>query len=38
MKLHDEATGASTIEGRAKSTADEIAAELKVAAQKQGWI
>jgi hypothetical protein len=38
MKLHDEATGASTIEGRAKSTADEIAAQLKVAAQKQGWI
>lgn len=38
MKLHGEMTGSSTIEGRAKSTADEIAAQLKVAAEKQGWI
>ena len=38
MKLHGEATGSSTIEGRAKSTADAIAAQLKVAAEKQGWI
>ena len=38
MKLYGETTGASTIEGRAKPTADEIAAQLKVAAEKQGWI
>jgi len=38
MKLHGEMTGSSTIEGRAKSSADEIAAQLKVAAEKQGWI
>jgi hypothetical protein len=38
MKLHGEMTGSSTIEGRAKSTADEIAAQLKVGAEKQGWI
>jgi hypothetical protein len=38
MKVHGEASGSSTIEGRAKPTADEIAAQLKVAAEKQGWI
>lgn len=38
MKLHGEATGSSSVEGRAKATADEIAAQLKVAAEKQGWI
>ena len=38
MKLRGEMTGSSTIEGRAKPTADEIAAQLKVAAEKQGWI
>jgi Domain of unknown function (DUF4410) len=38
MKLHGQMTGSSTIEGRAKSSADEIAAQLKVAAEKQGWI
>jgi hypothetical protein len=38
MKAYGEMSGSSTIEGRAKSTADEIAAQLKVAAQKQGWI
>jgi hypothetical protein len=38
MKAYGEVSGSSTIEGRAKSTADEIAAQLKVAAQKQGWI
>jgi hypothetical protein len=38
MKAHGEITGSSTIEGRAKATADEIAAQLKTAAQKQGWI
>jgi hypothetical protein len=38
MKAYGEVSGSSTTEGRAKSTADEIAAQLKVAAQKQGWI
>jgi hypothetical protein len=38
MKAYGEVSGSSTIEGRAKSTADEIAAELKTAAEKQGWI
>jgi hypothetical protein len=38
MKLHGEATGSSTIQGRAKPTADEIAAQIRVAAEKQGWI
>lgn len=38
MKLAGEATGSSGIEGRAKATADEIAAQLKEAAEKQGWI
>jgi hypothetical protein len=38
FKLTQEATGSATIEGRAKATADEIAAQLKEAAEKQGWI
>jgi hypothetical protein len=38
MKAYGEESGSSTIEGRAKATADEIAAQLKMAAQKQGWI
>ncbi len=38
MKAYGEMSGSSTIEGRAKATADEIAAQLKTAAQKQGWI
>jgi Domain of unknown function (DUF4410) len=38
MKAHGEMTGSNTLEGRAKATADEIAAQLKTAAQKQGWI
>jgi Domain of unknown function (DUF4410) len=38
MKAYGEVSGSSTVEGRAKSTAEEIAAQLKVAAQKQGWI
>jgi hypothetical protein len=37
-KLAEEATGSDTIEGRAKATADEIAAHIKTAAEKQGWI
>ena len=38
VKLRREQTGANTIEGAAKRTADEIAAQLRVAVQKQGWI
>jgi hypothetical protein len=38
VKAHGEMTGSSTVEGRAKPTADEIAAQIKVAAEKQGWI
>jgi Domain of unknown function (DUF4410) len=37
-KLYGEATGSDTIEGAAKRTADEIAAQLKTAAAEQGWI
>jgi hypothetical protein len=37
-KLYGEATGSDTIEGAAKRTADEIAAQLKTAAEEQGWI
>jgi hypothetical protein len=38
VKLHEMKTGSDTIEGAAKRTADEIAAQLRVAAEKQGWI
>jgi Domain of unknown function (DUF4410) len=38
MKAYGEVSGSSEIEGRAKATADEIAAQLKTAAEKQGWI
>lgn len=38
MKASGEMRGSSTIQGRAKPTADEIAAQIKVAAEKQGWI
>jgi len=31
-------SGSSTTEGRAKAAADEIAAQIKVTAEKQGWI
>ena len=37
-KVYGETTGKSSIEGAAKRTADEIAAQIKVGAQKQGWI
>jgi hypothetical protein len=33
-----EVTGSDTIEGAAKRTADEIAAQIKTAAEEQGWI
>ena len=38
VKLHEERTGSSKVEGEAKRSADEIAARLKVAAEKQGWV
>ena len=38
MKVHDEKTGSSTIEGRAKQTANEIADVLKQRFQEQDWI
>lgn len=38
MKVAGEATGRSTIEGRAKSTAKEIAEVLKVRFKENGWI
>jgi Domain of unknown function (DUF4410) len=37
-KVAGEKTGSETIEGAAKRTADAIAAEMRVAAEKQGWI
>lgn len=38
MKVYGEASGSSTIEGRAKDTAKEIAEILRVKFQQQGWI
>jgi hypothetical protein len=38
MKGTGEVTGSDTIEGVAKRTADEIATQLKTAAEEQGWI
>ncbi|HUL13111.1 MAG TPA: DUF4410 domain-containing protein [Methylococcaceae bacterium] len=38
MKVHGEASGSSTIEGRAEQTAKEIAKQLKKKFQEQGWI
>jgi hypothetical protein len=38
VKVTEEATGSSTIEGSAKRTADQIADQLIAAAQRQGWI
>jgi Domain of unknown function (DUF4410) len=38
LKGTGEVTGSDTIEGTAKRTADEIAAQLRTAAQEQGWI
>ena len=38
MKAHGEVSGSSTLEGRAKDTAKEIAARLKPRFQEQGWI
>jgi hypothetical protein len=38
MKVYGEASGKNTLEGRARATADAIAAQLKVRFQKRGWI
>jgi hypothetical protein len=38
VKAYGEARGSSTVEGRAKATAKEIAAVLKQRFQAQGWI
>jgi hypothetical protein len=38
MKIYGEESGSSTVEGRAKQTAQEIADRLKVRFQQQGWI
>jgi uncharacterized protein DUF4410 len=38
VKLAGEATGASTIEGAARRTSDEISSQLIDAAKKRGWI
>jgi len=38
MKIYGEASGNAKIEGRAEATADEIADQLKIRAQHQGWI
>ena len=38
MKVYGEASGSSTVEGRAKATAKEIADVLKKRFQEQGWI
>ena len=38
MKVYGEASGSATIEGRAKQTAEEIAEQLKVRFQQEGWI
>jgi Domain of unknown function (DUF4410) len=37
-KLYGEGSGSDTIEGAAKRAADEIAAQLRTAAEGQGWI
>ena len=38
MKVYGEASGSSKVEGRAKQTAEEIAAQLKTRFAEQGWI
>jgi hypothetical protein len=38
MKIYGEASGKSKLEGRAKATAGEIADQLKIRFQEQGWI
>jgi hypothetical protein len=38
MKAYGEASGSSTLEGRAKDTAKEIADRLRPRFREQGWI
>jgi hypothetical protein len=38
VKVYGEASGRNKLEGRAKATADAIAAELKIRFQNRGWI
>jgi len=38
LKVYGEASGRNTLEGRAKATADAIAAQLKIRFQDRGWI
>jgi hypothetical protein len=38
LKIYGEASGRNKLEGRAKATADEIAAQLKIRFQDRGWI
>ena len=38
VKIYGQASGRNTLEGRAKATADEIAAQLKVRFKERGWI
>ena len=38
VKVHGERSGSSTVEGRAKETAKEIADVLKKRFEQQGWI
>jgi len=38
LKVYGEASGRNTVEGRAKATADEIAAQLRIRFQDRGWI
>ena len=38
LKIYGEASGNAKIEGRAKATAKEIAEQLKVRFEQEGWI
>jgi len=38
VKVYGEASGRSTVEGRAQQTAKEIAAQLKTRFAEEGWI
>jgi hypothetical protein len=38
MKLYGEESGSSTIEGRVKQTVNEIANQLRLRFEQQGWI
>lgn len=38
LKIYGETSGRNTLEGRAKATADAIAAQLRIRFQDRGWI